>query len=79
MVQTLKGEIEAIKKTQTQGNMEMENLGKQSGTTHASITNTMQEMEDRISGIEDMIEEVESSVKENVKTKKLQTQNIQEI
>jgi hypothetical protein len=29
------------------------------GTTNASMTNRIQEMEERISGIEDMIEEIE--------------------
>ena len=36
-------------------------------------------MEERISDIEDTIEEIDSSVKENVKSKTLLTQNIQEI
>ena len=39
----------------------------------------MQEMEERISGIEDMIEETDSLVKKNVKNNKFLTQNIQEI
>ena len=36
-------------------------------------------MEERISGVKDMIEEIDSSVKENVKSNKFLTQNIQEI
>ena len=36
-------------------------------------------MEERISGIEDTIEEADSSVKERVKFSKFVTQNIQEI
>ena len=36
-------------------------------------------MEERTSSIEDTIEEVDTSVKENVESKKLLTQNIQEI
>jgi hypothetical protein len=51
----------------------VENLGKRTGTTEASITNRRQEMEERISGIDD------TPVKENVKTKNFLTQNIQEI
>ena len=47
----------------------MENLGKQTGTTDASITNRIQEMEERISGIEDMLEEINSLVKGNVESK----------
>ena len=52
----------------------MENLGK-----HRQNTNIIQEMEERISGIEDMIEEMDTLVKENVKSRKFLTQNIQEI
>ena len=47
----------------------MENLGKLIGTTDASITNRIQEMEERISGIEDVIKEIDTSVKENIKSK----------
>ncbi|KAL6082496.1 hypothetical protein STEG23_002745 [Scotinomys teguina] len=78
-VQELKTEIEAIKKTQTEGKLEMDNLSKLTGTTDASITNRTQEVEDRISGIEDTIEEIDISVKENTKAKKVITQNFQEI
>ena len=79
VVQNLKTEIEAIKKTQTEETMEMENLGKWSGTTDASITNRIQEMEERTSDIEDTMEEIDSPVKENVKSNKFLTQNIQEV
>ena len=41
-------EIEAIKKTQTEGILEMKNLGKRTETTDASITKRMQEMEENI-------------------------------
>jgi hypothetical protein len=37
-VQDLKMEIETIKKTQTEGILEMKNLGKRTGTTNGSIT-----------------------------------------
>ena len=66
----MKSKTEAIKKTQTEGIQEMENLGKQTWTTDASIPNRIQEMEERISGIDDAIEEMGSSVKENVREKK---------
>lgn len=46
-VQDLKMETEIIKKTQTKGNLEMENLDKPTGTTDASIANRIQEMEER--------------------------------
>ena len=68
-----------IKKTQTGGIMGMKNLGKRTGTTDANITNRIQEMKRRISGIKDMIEDIDTSIKENVKSKKFLTQNIQEI
>jgi len=38
-VQDLKMKTEAIKKTQREGNLEMENQGKRTGTTNISITN----------------------------------------
>jgi hypothetical protein len=41
----------------------MENLGKRTGTTDASITIKIQEMEERLLGIEDTIEEVDTSKK----------------
>ncbi|KAL6080965.1 hypothetical protein STEG23_016230 [Scotinomys teguina] len=78
-VQDLKIEIETIKKTQSEGRLEIENLTKQTGTTDTSITNRMQEIEQRISDAEDTIEKIDSSVKENTKAKKVITQNIQEI
>ena len=43
----------------------MENLGKRSGGTDASITNRIQEIEERISGIED----INTLVKQNAKSK----------
>ena len=46
-VQDLRTEIEAIKKTQTKEILEMENLGQQSGSTDASITSRIQEIEEK--------------------------------
>jgi hypothetical protein len=43
----------------------MKNLGTCTGTTEARYTNTIQVMEERISGIEDNIEEVNTFIKEN--------------
>ena len=57
----------------------MENLGKWTGTTETSITNRIQEIEERISGTEDSIEEIDSLIKENSKSNKFLTENIQEI
>jgi cell fate (sporulation/competence/biofilm development) regulator YmcA (YheA/YmcA/DUF963 family) len=76
-VQDLKEEVETIKKTQREANLEMENLGKRSGITNVSITNRIQEIEERISDVEDTLEEIETTVKENSKHKKLLTENIQ--
>ena len=44
-----------------------------------SIANRIQKMEDRIIGVNDTIEETDTSVKENAKSKKFLTQNSQEI
>ena len=55
--------------------MEIENLGKKSAT----ISNRIQEIEERISGAEDSIENISTTIKENAKCKKILTQNIQEI
>ena len=60
-------EIETIKKTQREATMEMENLGKRSGATDASITNRIQEIEERMSGVEDTIKDIDTLVKENYK------------
>ena len=72
-------EIETIKKSQRETTLELENLGKRSGVIDASITNRIQEIEQRDSGAEDTIENIDTTVKENAKCKKLLTQNIQEI
>ena len=45
----------------------MENLGKRSGITDVSITNRIQEIEERISGVEDTVERIDKSVKKNSK------------
>jgi hypothetical protein len=44
-----------------------------------SISNRVQEMEERISGAEDSIENIDTTIKENKKCKKILIQNIQEI
>jgi cell fate (sporulation/competence/biofilm development) regulator YmcA (YheA/YmcA/DUF963 family) len=68
-------EVETIKKMQMEANLEMENLDKRSGIT--DITNRIQEIEERIS--ENTVEEIDTTIKENSKHKKLLTQSIQEI
>lgn len=47
----LKAEVESIKKTQAEENVEIKNLGTQAGPKEASFTNRLREMEERISGI----------------------------
>ena len=51
-IQDLKMEIETIKESQRETTLELENLGKRSGVIDASITNRIQEIEERISGAE---------------------------
>jgi hypothetical protein len=57
--------------------LELENLEKRSGVRDASITNRIQEIEEKIS--EDTIENIDTTVKENARYTKLLTQNIQEL
>jgi hypothetical protein len=72
-------EIESIKKSQRETTLEIENLGKRSGVIDASISNRIQETEERISGAEDTIENIDTTIKENAIFKKILTQNTQEI
>ena len=63
MVQTMKLEMESLKKTQTEIKLQMKTLVSQTETTEAILTNKEQDVEDRISGIENKVEETDSSVK----------------
>ena len=74
-----KTEIDTIKKTLKEITLEVEHLKKKSGVTDASISNRLPEMEERISGAEDNIENIDKTVREDAKTKRILTQNIQEI
>ena len=65
--QDLKLEIKTIKKSQMEVTLEMDNSRKRTGTTEVSITNRIQEMKKRISGVENTIEDNDTSVKENTK------------
>jgi hypothetical protein len=79
-IQDLKMEVETIKKTQRKTTLEIKkNLGKKSGNIDASITNRIQEIEERISDADDTTEINDTTVKENVKCKIILTQNIQKI
>jgi prefoldin subunit 5 len=66
-VQDLKREVDTIKKTQRKTTPEIETLEKKSRTIHASISNRIQQMEERISGAEDSIENMDTTIKENAK------------
>ena len=52
-IQDVKMEIKTTKKSQRETTLEIENLGKRSGVIDVSITNRIQETEERISGAED--------------------------
>jgi chromosome segregation ATPase len=59
----LKREVGTIKKTQSEGTLEIENLGKKSGSIDASISKRIQEIEKRISGADNSIENVSTTKK----------------
>jgi predicted nucleic acid-binding Zn-ribbon protein len=67
ITQDLKMEIETIKKSQRERNQEMENLGRRSRVIDARIINRIQEIEERISCVEDTIENINTTIKQNVK------------
>jgi hypothetical protein len=62
-------ELETIKESQRETTQELEKLGMRSGVIDANITNRIQEIEERISGVEDTIENIGTKVKENAKAK----------
>jgi chromosome segregation ATPase len=66
-IQDLKREVETIKKTQSDTTLEIETIGKKSGTIDVSVSNRIQEMDERISGAEDSIENMGTTIKENLK------------
>ena len=68
-----------MKKTQRETTLEIETIGKKSGTIDVRISNRIQEMEDIISDAEDSIENMNTTFQENTKCKKILTQNIQGI
>ena len=70
IVQGMKMEIET-KKTQTEVILSIEKVGKPQRAVDISTTNRIQEMKERSSGREDTREE-------NVKPKKILTENLQE-
>ena len=78
-IQSIKVEEETIKKSQSETSLEIENCGKNSEVIDAIINSRIQEIEERVSGAEDTIENMDSTVKDNAKCIKLVIQNIQEI
>ena len=64
-IQDLKREVDTIKKTQSEATLETETLEKKSGTIDVSISNRIQDKEERISGEEDSIENIGTTIKEN--------------
>ena len=72
-------EVETKKKPQRETTLEIEILGKKSEVIDISITNRIRDMEERISGEEDSIESMKTTIKEHTKFQNILTQNIQEI
>jgi hypothetical protein len=70
-IQNLKMEEETIKKTQRETNLEIEILGKKPGNIDERIRNRIEEMEERIPGADDSIENMDRTFKENAKCKKI--------
>jgi predicted nucleic acid-binding Zn-ribbon protein len=54
----LKREVDTIKKTKSEATLEIKALEKKSGPIDANISNRIQEIEERISGAEDSIENI---------------------
>jgi chromosome segregation ATPase len=75
----LRREVDTIKKSQSEATLEIETFRKKSGNLDVRISNRIQEMEERISITEDSIENIDNTIKENAKCKKILSQNIQEI
>jgi chaperonin cofactor prefoldin len=70
-IEDIKMQVETIKKIIRGGNSGDRKLGKKSGAIDASITNRTQEIEERISDTEYSIENIDTTIKENVKCKKI--------
>jgi hypothetical protein len=69
--------VKTRNKTQREATLEIKTTGKKSGTIDVSIKRIeYQEIEERISGAEDSIENMDTTIKENAKCKKILTQNI---
>ena len=62
-IQDIKMEVETIKKSQRKTTLETEVLGKKSRAIDISITNRIQEIEERTSCAEDTIENIDTTSK----------------
>ena len=71
-VQVLKLEIQPIKKTQAEGILEMEKF-RNSNKSYRGKLHQQNTRDGRISGVKDTIKEMDTLVKENVKSIKLPT------
>jgi hypothetical protein len=69
-IQDLKMEVETMKKKQRETTMEIETLGKISGTIDVSISNRIEKMDERISGAEDSVGNMDTTVKKKCKMQK---------
>ena len=56
-------EIETLKRSQSETTLEIENLRKRSGVINVSITNRIQDIEERRSDAEDSIENIDTAKK----------------
>jgi hypothetical protein len=74
-IQYLKMEVETMK-TQRETTLEIETLGKKSGSIDVSLSNKIQEIEERISDEGDSIKNIDTAIKENVKCKKILSQKL---
>jgi hypothetical protein len=63
-------EIESIKKIQLEIILKIKNLGMQIGTTEERFINRIKEIEASISDFEDIIEGIDTSFQENVKSRR---------
>jgi chromosome segregation ATPase len=70
-IQDLKMEVETTNQTQRETTLEIKTLGKKSRTLDVSISNRIQEMEKRLSGAQDSIENMDTTIKENAISPKL--------
>jgi hypothetical protein len=76
MIQDLIMKVETIKKSQMETTQEIESLRKTSGVIDSNINSRIQEIEGRLSGAEDTIENIHTTVKESEECKELLTKNI---